>query len=385
MKINEIKDILKKHNIIITGPNMGGKTQLLLELLKSSNFDEIYFISCNNRNISILDENKNRLNGNKENFDVKKIVAKRIEFLENGIEKDVLGMGHSENISEEMLEYFLKQYNNNEFKERFNKFIKRFDIEIDIFDESKNFENEIERKIKKVISLKEKFENLIPEKRNLYKDRYIIIEKYLKQFFYEKNNKVLKTKLIGKKNGKDVELSTGIRALIRLFLELWIANENKIKEIYIDEVDMHMDQKNSTKLLEAIYELFPKIRFCMVAHNMFIISGVRDNIIVSLNGDESFKFFDSNDYIDLRAISTDIFGIKNFEKVKDKSDIEKEIDDLYNNIFEIGEIKEGFINKYKQIKENKEIEKISPTYKDTLKIIQELIEKYEENKDKNKI
>lgn len=390
----KIKKLLdnRKNNIIITGPNMGGKSKILLELLKVEKNKKKYFISCNNRNIAILDEGRNRLNGNEENFYVEKIVNKRIEFLDKGIDKDVLGKGNSENVSEEMLEYFLENYKNEDFVKKFDEFIEKFDIKIKVVDESKNYQNEIDREIEKLNFEKNKIEKILEEKMEEYTEtektkirEHIEIEKMISELLDKKNDKINIKKLIGEKNGKDVELSTGIRALIRLFIEIWIANKKEIKMVYIDEVDMHIDQKNSVKLLEAIYEAFPQIRFCTVAHNMFVISGVKDNIIISLDGSESLKFFDSNDYLDLRAISNDIFEIERFEKVKEKSNIERKIDDLYNKIFETGKITEDFIKEYNQIKENEEIKKISPAYNDTLKLIQELIEKYGDNKGKNEI
>lgn len=313
--LNKILENLEQTNIVITGQNMSGKSRLLLELLKKREEKNIYFISCNNRTINEEKMNNIERLDEKLDLDIKKILKNRIKNLEEGIDKDILGRGDTELISEKMNELFLREYLNDiDFKKIFDEFIKKFGVELRV---------KKDEEVKKVFI------------RGIYRD-------------------------------KEVNISTGIKALVRLFIELWFAYKNNIREVYIDEVDLHIDQKNSIYLLENLFKNFYKMKFVSVIHNMSVISGLKDTLILEIN-EEKILMYDSNEYTDLRAIAQDIYKIKNIEKHVEKTELEK----LMTKIYETGKIENEDIELYNLLKNEKNL---SLADKDILDILKEIIE-----------
>lgn len=331
-KIIKYIDEKKSFNIAITGQNMSGKSKLLLDILKRKKDENIYFISCSNRTINEQRESTiSRLD--ESQLIIKKILEQRIKLLEEGNDKDVLARGNEEFISEFMYELFLYYYDENKeddkkeiFRKKFNEFMAKFNFSIEIT-------------------------------------------------LNERNIKIIKVK----KDEEFLSLSTGIKAMIRLFTELWLAKENNVKEVYIDEVDMHIDQKNSLLFLNSLYEIFNQIRIITVIHNMSIISGVKDTLIISLYGDEP-KIFHSNEYLDIRAIANDIYEIHSFEKDKE-TETEKRISDLLEKIYNNEDIlnsdmKEEIIEEFKELSA---YPNLSFKAKDNLEIIGEIIKYVSKN------
>lgn len=338
-KINNVKIIeyiesKAPQNIAITGQNMSGKSKLLLDILKKKEKEKIYFISCNNRTIN-EDQQTNITRLEERDLDVKKILFQRIKLLEEGIDKDVLARGNNELISEVMNELFIFYYTKNElFKNKFDEFMNKFNLAIKIVIKTieKNSLNDLSMEVLEIKQLKAEI------------------------------------------NGETVNLSTGMKAMTRLFIELWLAKENDIKEVYIDEIDMHIDQKNSILFLGELFEVFNEMRIISIIHNMSIISGVKDTLIISLYGDEP-RIFDSNEYLDIRAIANDIYRIDSIQKNKE-TEVEKKINILLEKLYNSEGISDKDIKEYEDILR---MDKLSFRAKDNLKIIGEIIEDVTKN------
>lgn len=316
MNINrngKILDYIKNslENIVITGPNMSGKSKLMHEILVNKNGQEIYFISSNNRVIN--EKVRSERLEIALDLNVINILNNRIEFLEQGIDKDILGRGSGEIVSELVSELFILFYADKDFREKFEDFMQTFKMKIII-------ENEVR----------------------------------------------IKAKI----KGLDVNLSTGLKAMIRIFTEVWLAKKIGVTKIFIDEIDMHIDQKNSREFVEKLFKTFSGIKFVCIVHNISAIAGLTDTTIISLENEDEALTFDSNEYEDIKAIASDIFGVSSVKK-KEKNSLEKNIEKLEKALYDNGKLSLKEIEEYKRYRLEKNI---SPKYRDILDIIGEILE-----------
>lgn len=160
-------------------------------------------------------------------------------------------------------------------------------------------------------------------------------------------------------NGENYDkLSNGYQAIIRLFLELLYAEEFKIKEIVIDEINEFLSPKNEERIFPFIKEKFPHMRFIVTTHSSELIaSAVKGKLLIL---EENYVEVQRLEYFetpgDIRKIHLKMFNkeskdIKTFESIVRELLMKKRMGKLLKkDLEELEKIDENSLNyTYKKI------------------------------------
>ncbi|OPD20653.1 AAA family ATPase [Clostridium botulinum] len=168
-------------------------------------------------------------------------------------------------------------------------------------------------------------------------------------------------------DGKEVELSSGYQAMVRLFSEITFYCEHLGGDgvIVIDEIDEFLSPKYSAKILGFLIENFTRNKFIISTHSSDLIASSRDCGIIALEKD-SFSILDSNDFSTLTEVNTlfvKMFSTKtNYDKDIVEEKLQKLLDlKISDNWFETEE------NEFESIK----FDNLTPVQKVMYKQIQE--------------
>lgn len=127
-------------------------------------------------------------------------------------------------------------------------------------------------------------------------------------------------------------LSSGIQALVRMFLELLYLNnmvENHVMVVVIDEIDEFLSPANAGKILNFLIARFSKMKFLVSTHSSELVKNSRHcNILILYH--EDIEVIDSDDFCDEYDVSA------LFEKVfpyviTQKDNVEDKLRILLNN------------------------------------------------------
>lgn len=83
-------------------------------------------------------------------------------------------------------------------------------------------------------------------------------------------------------------LSSGIQALVRIFLELLYLNDMKKNHVHIviDEIDEFLSPSNSGKILDFLITQFPNLNFLVSTHSIDLVKNAKKcNILILYNAD----------------------------------------------------------------------------------------------------
>lgn len=269
--VDAIVNIVNDFNITITGRNMSGKSEILLQLIKrlqdSHGKDSVYFVDTVNRMILTEDDDTLKHLDLKETMieigNINKIVTRRVspQYLNKA---DAFADG-DKTLGSYYAYYFLKNKLTDEplFKSKLENFLIDTNIELAI-----------------------------------------------------KDNKLKLTM-----NNSDVHPSSGLQALLRLFVEFYIADESHVKCLIVDEIDSHLDNHICSKIIPKLNSAFPNIKIITTVHALNFFESLENNkifIIKDLNF--SYNILDSNDICGFDYINREIFN--NINIVKKKSDFE---------------------------------------------------------------
>ena len=279
--VDAIVNIVNDVNITITGRNMSGKSEILLQLIKKLQSlhgkDSVYFVDTVNRMILTEDDKTLKPIDLKETMieigEINKIVTRRLssEYLNKA---DAFADGDKA-LGSYYAYYFLKNKLTNEpvFKSKLELFLIDTKIEISI-----------------------------------------------------KNN-MLKLMM----NNFDVHPSSGLQALLRLFVEFYIADESQVKFLIVDEIDSHLDNHICSKIIPKLNEAFPNIKIITTVHALSFFKELENNkifIIKDLNF--SYNILDSKDICGFDYINREVFN--NIDIVKKKSDFQLLFTKVMNDI-----------------------------------------------------
>lgn len=113
-------------------------------------------------------------------------------------------------------------------------------------------------------------------------------------------------------------LSSGIQALVRIFLELLYLNDmvNSHVIVVIDEIDEFLSPANSGKILNFLIDQFPVMEFLVTTHSIDLVKKTKNcNILILYNQD--VEVVDVNDFCDeydVVALFEKVFSIDETER-----------------------------------------------------------------------
>lgn len=270
--LNKVSGLIQKSedkNWIIVGDNSSGKSELLRKIVNKMK-PNVYYIDSINRYFYIRDINlsKDRVDYNVSSIE---IVNTRVQ---NGFYNLVDSFGKNEHIQRLYPLY----------QERLKNLLKAF-LDIDF---------SIER------------------------------EKLQDGFGYgEVNVKI---------DGKEVELSSGYQAIVRIFAELIFYNEYLMGKglVVIDEIDEFLSPKYSARILNFLNQQFSDNYFVVSTHSSDLVANSNDCNIVTLE-ENDFGILDSNDFTTLTEVNTLFYRL--FGNVKrDKNNL---TDDQLQRLFDL--------------------------------------------------
>lgn len=295
--INVIKESDKK-NIILTGHNMAGKSDIIKKLVEN-NIETYYLIDTANKKI-VIPENIPNFSFNDDIGTSVKITSRRV-YQDIFNKYDVFSSGAREG---EVISYLLFKdlyKNDSTFRGLMQKYIQMLNLKIDISIEDEN----------------------------------IFV---LKDILYDSDN---------------VYLSSGYQALIRLFLELYLSyNIFNVKKVVIDEIDQHIDNSISYVIYNVIYELFPEITLISSLHSLTILENIQNAELIILDGKtHQFEILDSSVICGLDFISDRIFKTyENYSNISILNQIYSKLDS--NKILTQEEYE--YINKFESKKDEED-------------------------------
>lgn len=258
--VNKIlsKELIHK-NILITGDNSSGKSELLKIFIKKSSGSS-YFIDAVNRTF-----NEEQISYIKQEFPDKSY----INVTNRRIQEDIFNLKDSFDI----------------FKDGSEKIEAIFYI--------------YEEKLK---LLMEEFLNInmeIREKNEIFKKNYKI---YI--------------------NGNCEKISSGYQAIMRIFAEIIYYTEyvdSKNTTIVIDEINEFLSAKNEAKIVPFLIDKFPGVNFIITTHSADVISSA-ENFTILLLKNNNYECLDSNDFntiTDVREIFESLYNPNTNEDIDD--------------------------------------------------------------------
>lgn len=264
--LSNLKEIIlnnKNKNWIIIGDNSSGKSELLKNIIEEIK-EQVYFIDSVNRyfDINIIYLSKDERPYNISSLD---IVNTRILDRYHNL-KDSFGQS-------EHIERFYPLY-----EEELKKLVKGF-LKIDL---------------------------------------EIVREEFNKAF----GSSEPKVKI----NGREIELSSGYQAVVRMFSELALYCEHLKGKgvIVIDEIDEFLSPKYSAKILAFLIETFPENNFIISTHSSNLIANSSDCNIIAL-GKDDFRILDSNDFTTLTDVNTLFNKLFSIEITHEEDEIESRL------------------------------------------------------------
>lgn len=271
-------------NITITGRNMSGKSDILIYLLKKMsklyNSSDVYFIDTVNRSL-----NTDNSVGMPSPSLIETVgsMGSNIDILQRRIIPIYLNKVDTYSTGEHHLgafytyHYLKSRLNEKLFKKEINRFINEFNLTISINNES----NKIE-------------------------------------IF---------------KNGYSVKPSSGLQAIIRLFVEFTHAYSQGAKYIVVDEIDSHLDAFMCSKILNKLIKQFPMIKIISTVHSLNYFEEINYNKIYIIKDDLlNFDIVDSRDITSLDYINREIFNNKDLSIDIEKTLVEKIFIKVMNQI-----------------------------------------------------
>lgn len=141
-------------------------------------------------------------------------------------------------------------------------------------------------------------------------------------FSFEIKN--IKEKEVFFDSGTEGLLSSGLQALVRIFLELLYVNDIVKGHIcvVIDEIDEFLSPANAGKILGFLMEQFPNMEFLVTTHSIDLVRNSKKCNIVILY-DEDLEVIDADDFCseyDVTALFEKVFPVDKMEQdaVEDK-------------------------------------------------------------------
>lgn len=136
--------------------------------------------------------------------------------------------------------------------------------------------------------------------------------------------KKIKEKEVLFDSGAEGLLSSGLQALVRIFLELLYVNDI-VKDhicVVIDEIDEFLSPANAGKILDFLMDQFPDMEFLVTTHSVDLVRNTgKCNIIILY--EEDLEVIDADDFCseyDVTALFEKVFPVDEREKdaVEDK-------------------------------------------------------------------
>lgn len=108
-------------------------------------------------------------------------------------------------------------------------------------------------------------------------------------------------------NGKEVDLSSGYQALIRIFIELlYVSSVKNTGTVIIDEIDEFLSAKNSGRIFNFLIKKFPDLKFIVTTHSADLIANA-DNCNLVLLEKDGFEVLDAGDFMSVSQVY-DVFN-----------------------------------------------------------------------------
>lgn len=108
-------------------------------------------------------------------------------------------------------------------------------------------------------------------------------------------------------NGKEVDLSSGYQALIRIFIELlYVSSVKNTGTVIIDEIDEFLSAKNSGRIFNFLIKKFPNLKFIVTTHSADLIANA-DNCNLVLLEKDGFEVLDAGDFMSVSQVY-DVFN-----------------------------------------------------------------------------
>lgn len=126
------------------------------------------------------------------------------------------------------------------------------------------------------------------------------LQKMLKNFLgFSFEMKGIKEKEVWFESESEGVLSSGIQALVRIFLELLYLSDRKKNRVHIviDEIDEFLSPANSGKILNFLINQFSDFEFLVSTHSIDLVKNTkRSNIMILYN--EAVEVVDADDFCD---------------------------------------------------------------------------------------
>ena len=136
-------------------------------------------------------------------------------------------------------------------------------------------------------------------------------------------------------NGKEMLLSNGYQAVIRIFLEIIyfdsFTKEIEDRTIIIDEIDEYLHPKANATFFYFLVETFPKIRFLVTTHSADLVASMDECNLLVLS-ENSWERLDAGDYNSV-SYANSLFNMKSYldKQLTDKEKNNILIRNLLNN------------------------------------------------------
>lgn len=263
--IDKLGESIKKNNnffqhkdIIIVGENNSGKSYVIKNILQELVEHDVYFIDSNNRNIPI--ERKD-IDSTFDKLEIREILKIRLK---------------SNNFNKEDV-----------FSEKGNNFVVLNELIIN------------------QIKYKKLFKEVL--------DIDLIIEEEISEgSLIEQAESELRILI----NNEDLSvISDGYQAMLRILMEVDFAYEKGVKNIVIDEFDMHLDHINPKEFINKLKNKYNEIRFILCCHSVYTILEVNEfdviKIIKQYSKDKlenTYLNFDSNDLNNIEEVDRRLFN-----------------------------------------------------------------------------
>lgn len=153
-------------------------------------------------------------------------------------------------------------------------------------------------------------------------------------------------------NGKEQNLSNGIQAIIRIFLEIFYydVNSSGDKMFIIDEIDEYLSPSNAGRLLPFLKDHYPYMNFVVSTHSIEVVASAKNCNIIAMLEDGKYEILDSNDYdsiIEANRLFLRVFSEN--DSISQKQQIDQELNRLFNNRI-TGELSENDKRNLEQLK-----------------------------------
>lgn len=263
--INKLIESIKKNNkffqhkdIIIVGENNSGKSYVIKNILQELVENDVYFIDSNNRNIPV--ERKD-IDSIFDKLEIREILKSRLKSNNFNKEDVFLERGNNFVVLNELI------VNKNKYKKLFKEV-----LDIDLMVEEEISEG----------SLIEQAESEL---------RILI------------NNEDLSV------------ISDGYQAMLRILMEVNFAYEKGIKNIVIDEFDMHLDHINPKEFISKLKNKYNEIRFILCCHSIYTILELNEFDVIKIikryskdKLENTYLSFDSNDLNNIEEVDRRLFN-----------------------------------------------------------------------------